>query len=57
MLISKFSIKYCDHRFVSQLGCRHLIPTIPPSSTSGETSSSTQVLSKGPVDRVLLVRF
>jgi hypothetical protein len=55
MLIGKFSVKYCDHRSVSQIGCRHLSPATPPASTSGETSSASQVLSKGSVVRVLLV--
>jgi hypothetical protein len=41
---------------VSQLGCRHLSPTTPPASTLGETSSASQVLPKGMVVRVLLVR-
>jgi hypothetical protein len=40
MLIAKCSVKYCDHRSVSQLGCRHLSPTTPPASTS-ETSPVT----------------
>jgi hypothetical protein len=56
MLTAKCSVKYCDHRSVSQLGCRHLSPTTTPASTSGETSSASQVLPKGPVVRVLLVR-
>jgi hypothetical protein len=56
MLIAMFSVKYCDHRSVSQLGCRHLSPTTHPASTSGETSSASQVLLKGLVVRVLLVR-
>jgi hypothetical protein len=55
MLTAKCSVKYCDHRSVSQLGCRHLSPTTPPASTSGETSSALQVLPKGPVVRVFLV--
>jgi hypothetical protein len=55
MLIDKFFVKYCDHRSVSQLGCRHLSPTTTPASTSGETSSASQVLLKGQVVRVLLV--
>jgi hypothetical protein len=56
MLIAKFSVKYHDHRSVSQLGCRHLSPATPPASTSGETSSASKVLLKGMVVRVLLVR-
>jgi hypothetical protein len=42
---------------VSQLGCRYLIPITPPSSTSGETSSASQVFPKGLVVRFLLVHF
>jgi hypothetical protein len=38
---------------VSHLGCRHLSPTTPPTSTLGETSSTLQVLSKGPIVNVL----
>jgi hypothetical protein len=38
------------------LGCRHLSLATTPASTSGETSSTSQVLSKRPVVRVLLVR-
>jgi hypothetical protein len=38
------------------LGCRHLSPATTPSSTSSETSSASQVLPKGSVVRVLLVR-
>jgi hypothetical protein len=56
MLIAKCFVEYCDHRSVSQLGCRHLSPTTTPASTSGETSSASQVLPKGSVVRVLLVR-
>jgi hypothetical protein len=56
MLIAKCFVKYYDHRSMSQLGCRHLSPETPPASTLGETSSTSQVLSKGPVVRVLLVR-
>jgi hypothetical protein len=41
---------------VSQLGCRHLSPTTNHASTSGETSSTSQVLLKGSVVRVFLVR-
>jgi hypothetical protein len=55
MLIAKFFVKYCDHRFVSQLVFRHLSPVTPPASTSGETLSASQVLPKGPIVRVLLV--
>jgi hypothetical protein len=55
MLIGKFYVEYCDHRSVSRIGCRHLSPATPPASTSGETSSASQVLSKGSVVRVLLV--
>jgi hypothetical protein len=29
MLTSKCSVKCCNHRFVSQLGCRHLSPATP----------------------------
>jgi hypothetical protein len=55
MLLAKCSVKYYDHIFVSQLGCRHLSPANPPTSTSGETSSVSQVLPKGLVVKVLLV--
>jgi hypothetical protein len=55
MLTAKFSIKYCNDRSVSQLGCRHLRPATPPSFTSGEISSASQVLLKGPIVRALLV--
>ena len=54
--LAKCSFKCCNQRFVSQLGCRHLSPITTPASTSGETSSALQVLSKGLVVRVLLVR-
>jgi hypothetical protein len=57
MLTVKCYVKYCDHRSVSQLGCRHLSPATIPASTSGETSSASQVLLKEPVVRVLLVHF
>jgi hypothetical protein len=56
MLTAKFFVKWYNHRSVSQLGCRHLSPATTPASTSGETSSASQVLLKGPVVRVLLVR-
>jgi hypothetical protein len=56
MLTAKFYVKYYDQRFVSHLCCRHLSPAITPASTSGETSSTSQVLPKGLVARVLLVR-
>jgi hypothetical protein len=56
MLTAKCSGRYCNHRSMSQLGCIHLSPTTTPAFTSGETSSASQVLSKGPVVRVLLVR-
>jgi hypothetical protein len=36
-------------------GCRHFSPATTPASTSGETSSASQVLLKGSVVRVLLV--
>jgi hypothetical protein len=49
-------LRYCNHRSMSQLGCRHLSPATPPASTSSETSSTSQVFLKGPVVRVLLVR-
>jgi hypothetical protein len=32
-------------------------PATTPASTSGETSSASQVLSKGPIVRVLLVHY
>jgi hypothetical protein len=38
------------------LGCRQLSPATTPTSTLGETSSASQVLPKGPIVRVLLVR-
>jgi hypothetical protein len=34
----KCYVKYCNQKFVSQPGCRHLIPATPLGSTSGETS-------------------
>jgi hypothetical protein len=55
-VIPKYSVKCYDHRSVSQLGYRHLSHVTPPASTSGETASASQVLSKGSVVRVLLVR-
>jgi hypothetical protein len=55
MLTAKCSVKYFDYISVSQLGCRQLSPTTPPTSTSGETSSALQVLPKGLVVSVLLV--
>jgi hypothetical protein len=54
-VVPKYSVKCYNHRSVSQLGYRHLSPVTPPTSTSGETSPASQVLSKGPVVRVLLV--
>jgi hypothetical protein len=56
MLLAKFSFKYRDHKSVSQIVCRHLSLATPPASTSGETSFASQVLSKGPIVRVFLVR-
>jgi hypothetical protein len=56
MLLAECSVKCCGHRSVSQLGCRHLSPATPPASTSGETSSASEVLLKGSVVTVLLVR-
>jgi hypothetical protein len=57
ILLFKYFAKCCNHIFVSQLGYIHLSPLTPPASTSGETSSSSQVLPKGLVVRVLLVSF
>jgi hypothetical protein len=54
-ILAKCSVKCCNHRSVSELGCRHMSPTTPPSSTSGETSSSLKVLPKGSIVKVLLV--
>jgi hypothetical protein len=48
--------KFYNHISVSHLGYRHLSPVTPPASTSGETSPTSQVLPKGSVVRVLLVR-
>jgi hypothetical protein len=50
------TVKYCNQISVSQLGCRHLIPIDTHASTLGETLSALQVLPKGSVVRVLLVR-
>jgi hypothetical protein len=55
MLLAKIFVEVCNHRSVSHIGCRHLSHATPPVSTLGETSSSSQVLSKGLVVRVLLV--
>jgi hypothetical protein len=44
------------HIHVSQLGYKHLHPVTPPFSTLGETSPASQVLPKGMVVGVLLVR-
>jgi hypothetical protein len=52
---TNFSVKCNNYISVSQIGCRHLCPATPPTSTSGGTSSSMHVLPKGPVVRVLLV--
>jgi hypothetical protein len=57
MLSSKYFVKHYNHRSVSQLGYRHLSPVTPLASTSGETSPASQVLPKGPIVRVLLVRL
>jgi hypothetical protein len=57
ILLDKCYVNYCDHRYVSHLSCRHLSPTTPLTSTSGETSSASQVLSKVSVVRVLLVHY
>jgi hypothetical protein len=57
MLLDKCFVNCFYHRSVSQLGCIHMIPTTPPTSTLGETSFSSQVLPKGLVVRVLLVHF
>jgi hypothetical protein len=56
MLTVKSLLEWFNHRSMSQLGYRHLSPTTTPTCTSGETSSDSKVLSKGPVVRVLLVR-
>jgi hypothetical protein len=55
MLFYKYFMKFYNHISVSQLGYKHLSPVTPPTSTSGETSPSSQVLLKGSVVRVLLV--
>jgi hypothetical protein len=49
-------VKCYYHMSISWLGYRHLHPVTPPASTLGETSPSSQVLSKGSVVRVLLVQ-
>ena len=55
-VVLKYSAKCGNHRYVSQLGYKHLSPVTPLASTSSETSPASQVLPKGLVVRVLLVR-
>jgi hypothetical protein len=45
------------NRYVRQLGFRHLSLATTLASTSGDTSSSSQVLPKGMIVKVLLVHF
>ena len=56
-VVPKYSTKCCNHGSVSQLGYRHLNPVTPPASTLGETLPASQVLPKGSVFKVLLVRY
>jgi len=53
--VPKYLAKSCNNISMSQLGYKHLSPVTPPTSTSGEASLASQVLSKGPIVRVLLV--
>jgi hypothetical protein len=55
-VVPKYPAECCNHRSVSQLGYKHPSPVTPPASTSGETSLASQVLPKGPIVRVFLVR-
>jgi hypothetical protein len=54
-VLPKYSLKCHNHRSVSHLGYRYLSPVTPAASTLGETASASQVFSKGPIVRVLLV--
>jgi hypothetical protein len=55
-VLLKYFAKCYNHISVSQLGYIHLSHVTPPVSTSGETSPALQVLLKGSVVKVLLVR-
>jgi hypothetical protein len=54
-VVPKYSVKCYNHRSVSHLGYIHLSHVTPPASTSGESSSSSQVFPKESIVRVLLV--
>jgi hypothetical protein len=55
IILFKCFVKCCNRISVSQPSCRHLSPATPLASTLGETSSASQVLSKGSIVRVFLV--
>ena len=56
-VVPKYFVRSYNHISMYQLGYRNLSPITPPASTLGETASSSQVLMKGTVVRVLLMRF
>jgi hypothetical protein len=56
-VVPKYFEKCGNHTSMSHIGYRHLSPVTPPTSTSSETASASQVLPKGSVVRVFLVHF
>jgi hypothetical protein len=55
-VVPKYSVKCYNHISVSQLGYRHLSPVTPLPLPRVRLASASQVLPKGLVVRVLLVR-